>query len=225
MLKKAITKLKKIKYFLLGTPKWAIPTDSPITYAFTWEGEDYYCFENPFNMPWQRAYVSIAYYEELNMRITKEFLLNILLVMKEEINNPRPNLVEVVKYINILEDRTKYIVEPETLLKLASVYYFTKEESPVFYDLVYNNKKIAKWRKSKTLDFFLQLPLKELAPLGTLSKETLRDYLVGQTAQTIKTIDKMLEVLSQDDYNKLIVSELQLQRANIIEVMLSVSES
>lgn len=225
MIRKVRNYIKKIYYAITGTPKWAIPSDSPISYAFSWDGEDYYCFENPFNMPWQRAYVALAYYEELNMRITKDFLLDILLVIKEEINKPRPAITEIVKYINIIEDRTRLVVEPETLLKLASVYYFTKDESPVFYDLIYNNKKIAKWRKANTLDFFLQLPLKELAPLGTLSRETFQAYLVGQTGQTIKIIDEMLKVLSPDESNSLKVSELRLQRAQLIELMLSVSVS
>jgi len=225
MFKKVRTKLRKIYYVIAGEPKWGIPSESPITYAFTWEGEDYYCFENPFNMPWQRAYVAIAYYEELNMRITKDFLLEILLVMKEEINKPHPAITELVKYITLLEDRTKLIIEPETLLKLASVYYFTKEESPYHYDLVYNQKKIAKWRKTKTLDFFLHLPLQELAPLSTLSRETLQTYLVGQIAQSVKKIDEMLEVLSQKKYKESNLKELQSQKNNLIELMLSISES
>jgi hypothetical protein len=216
---------KKIYHAIIGTPKWKMPTDSPISFAFSWDGEDYYCFENPFNMPWQRAYVALAYYEELNMRITKDFLLDIILVIKEHINSPKPEITEIVRYLNMIEDRTKFIVEPETLLKLASVYYFTKDESPVYYDLVYNSKKIAKWRKTRTLDFFLQLPVRELAPLLTLSRETFQVYLTGQLSQTIKMIDEMLKVLSQDESRKSNVEELKLQRARLIELWLSVSES
>lgn len=225
MFRKVKTKLKKIYYAVIGTPKWALPSESPITYSFTWDGEDYYCFENPLNMPWQRSYVALGYYEEFNMRITKQMLLDILLVMKTEINNPRPGISEVVKYINILEERINYIVEPETLLKLASVYYFTKEESPVSYDLIYNNEKIKKWRKSNTLDFFLQLPFKELAPLGTLSPEVIQTYLAGQVGKSIKIIDKMLEVLLHKDCEPSKLKELQLQRNSLIELMLSISQS
>ena len=226
MLRKIKTKIKKIRYAILGEPKWrGVQADSPITYSFTWNGEDYYCFENPFTMPWQRAYVAMAYYEELNMRITKDFLLEILFVMKEEINKPKPGLTEVVKYINLLEERTRYVVEPETLLKLASVYYFTLDENPFFYDLIFNQKKIASWRKARTLDFFLQLPLQELAPLLTLPRETLQTYLVGQIAKSIRTIEEMLEVLSRENCNELRLKELQSQKNNLIELLSSVSES
>jgi hypothetical protein len=226
MLRKIKTKIKKIRYAICGEPKWkGAQTDSPITYAFTWDGEDYYCFENPFNMPWQRAYVAMAYYEELNMRITKDFLLEILFVMKEEINKPKPGITEVVKYINLLEERTKYVVEPETLLKLASVYYFTLDENPFFYDLIFNQKKIANWRKARTLDFFLQMPLQELAPLLTLPPETLQTYLVGQIAKSIKTIEEMLEVLSRENCNESKLKELQSQKNSLIELLSSVSES
>jgi hypothetical protein len=226
MLRKIKTKIKKMRYALLGEPKWkGITADSPITYAFTWEGEDYYCFENPFNMPWQRAYVAMAYYEELNMRITKDFLLEILFVMKEEINKPKPGITEVVKYINLLEERTRYVVEPETLLKLASVYYFTLDENPFFYDLIFNQKKIANWRKARTLDFFLQLPLQELAPLSTLQRETLQTYLTGQIAKSIKTIEEMLEALSRENCSESKLKELQSQKNNLIELLSSVSES
>jgi hypothetical protein len=221
MLRKIKTKIKKIRYAICGEPKWkGAQTDSPIAYAFTWDGEDYYCFENPFNMPWQRAYVAMAYYEELNMRITKDFLLEILFVMKEEINKPKPGITEVVKYINLLEERTKYVVEPETLLKLASVYYFTLDENPFFYDLIFNQKKIANWRKARTLDFFLQLPLRELAPLLTLPRRNFTSLFSRSNSEKHKNDRRnvrgfIARELQRIEAERIAISEEQPNRAFI----------
>lgn len=198
------------------------PTDSPIVYAFTWEGVDYFCYENPLNMPWMRSFVAFEFMEEFNMRLTKDLLSAILAAMKEEINKPVPQLTEVVKWINLIEERMEWVVEPETLLKLASVHFFTREESPIRYDLEYNNKKIQRWKNSKVLDFFLQLPIKELAPFYNLPKESIQTYFAGQLAKTIKLIDEALGHLSLKESESSRVKELQSHREQLEALMSSV---
>ena len=85
-------------------------------------------------------------------------------------------------------------------------------------------KKLINGAKLILYIFFLQLPFKELAPLGTLSREVIQAYLTGQIGKTIKTIDQMLEVLLHNDCEPSKLKELQLQRNALIELMLSISQ-
>lgn len=210
---------------LWGPPQWGKESEYPIIYAFTFQGEDYFCYENPINMPWMRALIAIEYLEEFNMRITKDLLRDVLLVIKEELNKTPPAFTEVTKWVLLLEDRLNWIVEPETLLKVASVHFFTKEESPLRYDLIYNQRKIERWKKSNLLDFFLLLPMKELDPFVSLGKNVIQTYFVGQIGKTLKMIDEMLVVLSQKPAYESNVKELTFHKESLKQLMSTILDS
>ena len=189
---------------LTGKKVWGKPTQYPITYAFTFDGVDYYQYENVFNLPYQRAFTAIAIYDEFSMRMTREVLEHYIAAQEAIINSPTIKLTDFAFNIKDMRDRLEWVFEPDTVLKLASVVYFTKEENPANYDVVYNSKKIKEWKRSAgvMLDFFLQVPLQELCPFLTQPPEVIQDYLKGSLVTSLQQLKSLLKVLSQGDYDE-----------------------
>mgnify|MGYP003617968080 CR=1 FL=1 len=221
---------KKIVNFFIAlrakasTPVWrGEKTNYPITFAFTFEGKHYFCFENTFSTPYQRAFTAMAFYEEFRMRITREFLEVWLETMKESID--QLSISQITKLTDVLKDRLDWVVEPLTALKLASVMYFTEEESPYCYDPVYNAKKIHNWQKSdKILSFFLQMPLSDLASYLKQSQGNLQQLLDGSTAKAELQLSILREMLLRKNSNPELLKNIDLQISDLRELRSNISQ-
>jgi|ERR1700741_309960 len=163
-------------------PKFLNEPRYRIIQEFVHNGIVYYRHEDVFNTPCVRALSSIQYYEELQMRMTREFLLEDIKAhetinanLKKVISGSggQLNLVDAVHLLgqsNVLikqkKERLEWIFEPESLYKLAAVVYFDSSENPMQYDSRYAQKKIERWKENNTemLDFFLQQPILRFAP-------------------------------------------------------------
>ena len=190
----------KIKRYIFGNPVWSTMGETPVVFAFTFEGVDYFTFSNIYSMPYQRSFCAISIYEEMQMRITKEYLNEWILAMKDQINNNEIKLTSIAELLYLLEERTNWAVDIESYLKLASIIYFTKEESPFVYDISYNKGKIERWKNSKDiLSFFLQRPLRELMPLSETSPEVIQSYLVGSLTRNVETLEHLQRLWRMKD--------------------------
>lgn len=154
-----LTARRPLKPYLLNEKHRVIP-------AFTWAGEDYYCFDSAYEMPTARAWAASTFYTELEMRVDKDYLskhiraCEILLSGKKNVDLGALAIIN-----NNLKERLALAPFPDHIYKLASVSFFTKDESPYSYDPVYNEKKMNKWKEAPgTLDFFLKGPLQDLLP-------------------------------------------------------------
>jgi hypothetical protein len=211
-----LTKLyRTIRRKIFGTPKWNFSSEAPIEYAFSFDGEDYFMFSNPLSIPWQRGFVSLAYYEEMNMRMTREFMESWVSAFEEKLAKERISLSDIVKHVGIIRDRLTWVVEPMTLYKLASVVFFTRSENPAKYDFIYNQKKIQSWQRDDCmLDFFLQGPLQILLPHLKLSPENISSYLSPVTKISKMQISELQKELSHmkssDESVKRMSSEIQI---------------
>lgn len=135
--------------------------------AFNLHGKDYYQFDSAFDMPTGRAMAAMTFFAELEMRADAAYLTKhtraceILLSGK----GGKIDLGALAVINNNLKERLNLAPFPDHIYKLASVSFFTKEESPYNYDYAYNAKKIKEWKEAPgTLDFFLKGPLKTLMP-------------------------------------------------------------
>ena len=216
--------IKRIEDFIIRSrqaARYAIfgkPTENPIEFAFHYAGKDYFCYTDPFKIPNQRGFVCLSYYEEFNMRMTRETLIEFLDALEAEMNGTR-NVLDIAKLINAMRTRTEFIVSPDTVYKLASVVFFTKEESTYNYDVMYNAKKIVAFRKAPMLDFFLQLPLQELIPFLRLSGENMRTYLKGVLAKQAEELALIHAVSSQGKYQDARVKLFESQMEELKELM------
>lgn len=199
--------------------KDAVPfydTELDIKPAFVCGGVQYYEVEGLFNAPYKRGMAAADIYEEVQMRVTREYLQLHCDAIQKYLSNPKEiNVYEISKLTGELSDRVKWIVSPETLYKLASVVYFDKTEDPHTYSYEKAIKKIKHWKAHGVRDFFLQKPIKKFIPHSELPEEDLLNYI--QTALKLERIqsESLLQELSKakstEDYYKITKSLLEAQ--------------
>jgi hypothetical protein len=181
--------IKIIKQLFQKKPK-ALLIDNTfrIVPAFELKGETYYMHEDPLNTATGRGLTAMMFMEELVMRCSANFLQLHVEACDKIFSDPqRINVPMLMRLHSNLKERLELTVAfPEHVYKMASVVFFTKEESPYQYDGKYNEKKIADWKAAPGMyDFFLQTPLKDLMPFLQLPEASSKDYLRGARANTI----------------------------------------
>lgn len=150
------------------------------TEAFKHDGHTYYSFAENFKMPAGRAICALSIYAELQMRCTPEYIDLHIAATEKILNagNGKIRLVDLAQINANLKERRNLAPFPDHIYKLASVIFFDETESPYGYDFTYNQKKIEAWKKDgELLYFFLNVPFKDLMPIGALSKEHAQNYL------------------------------------------------
>ncbi len=177
--------------------KWeGVKDEHRIVKAFEFEGVEYFKFEDEFNLCTGRAFATLDYYEELRQRTTREYLQAFNDAINTELENARNTMVvtnheldlnrvyqhiEKIGQLNkYLTERLDFIVDYETLYKLASVVFFTRDEQPYDYDFKYNREQKIPAFMRMGADFFLLMPVNELVPFGNMSTDDLMDYLKTQ---------------------------------------------
>ena len=150
-----------------------------IKYAFTVGITDYYQLVNDLDLPEKRFAYLRHYYHEMQMRLTKETLLEFMDAMKKAVNPEKGKAVELGKVDRLIDEiteRTKWLFEPESLYRMASVVYFTLDEDITDYDERENEAKIKAFKKKDMLSHFLQTLTNEQSGLFNLSPDALKTY-------------------------------------------------
>jgi len=136
-----------------------------IEYAFTCGGTKYYRYADITNLPYERGFMALEVYNELEMRCEKKFLVYYADTMDKILHTNPIDVFKIEKLNSLLKQRLQLPTHVDLMYKLASVVFFDKTENPAVYEPAYAEKKIAKWRKDKKVtDFFSQKPLRELLP-------------------------------------------------------------
>src|SRR5688572_25875592 len=128
-----------------------------IVKAFVYQGKPYFMFEDIFSMPSIRGLQALDYYEEFNMRCTKEYLLRFSEAAEKILsNNKKIDLIGLAVLVKHLQERLKMIPVSDHIYKLASVVFFDESESPYTFDREHSKKKVELWKKDpEVLSFFL----------------------------------------------------------------------
>lgn len=136
-----------------------------IEWAFNVGGVDYYQFADIFSLPYERGLMAVAIYNELDMRCTREYLLQHTKAISEILKAKTIDIFKINQLNEQMKQRLMLTTDVDLMYKLASVAFFDKNENPVLYEADYNSKKIEHWKQHKGVgDFFLQKPLMELIP-------------------------------------------------------------
>lgn len=165
--------------------------------AFTLGGVDYFQFANQDEVPTGRQFAALAVYNEMDMRVDREYLLLHTKAFDKVLSGSKIEIKYLIQMNENLKDRLDLMVVPDFIYKLASVVFFDESESPYKYDFEYNEKKIKKWKEAPgTLDFFLQTPLKDLVPFLTAQADVSSTF--SQVAEQVaKTHHQLLtDILS-----------------------------
>lgn len=167
-----------IPSFLRRKPKWLREHKEKIVEAFEYKGRKYYMFEDIFTIPTCRGLMALDYYDEFNMRCTKEFLAKYCEAVDTILSNTKIlDLTKLATITGYLKERLTMIPVPDHIFRLASVIFFDESENPYFYDRKYAEQKIIHWKKDpEMLSFFLRTPLKDLIPFLELQQTNLSSY-------------------------------------------------
>lgn len=165
---------KKPKVLLLDNTYRLVP-------AFKWKGQTYYMHEDPMNVSTGRGLTAMMFMEELLMRCSIDYLKFHTEACDKIFSDPkRINITELIRLNNNLKERINLLLAlPEHVFKMASIVYFTKDESAFRYDQKFNiEKKIKPWSKEEGMyDFFCQGHLKTLMPFLELPEVNSKKYL------------------------------------------------
>jgi hypothetical protein len=134
--------------------------------AFHLGGTTYYMFDQTAEVPTGRMLAALAVYNEMEMKVDKEYLMLHTKAMEKLLSDPKKINVMYIAQLNLnLKERLELMPLPDFVYKLASVIFFDETESPYSYSFDYNKSKIEQWKKSpETLDFFLSRLSSELIP-------------------------------------------------------------
>lgn len=169
-----------------------------IMQAFELGGTTYYMFDQTEEVPTGRMLAALAIYNEMEMKVDKEYLELHTKAMEKLLSDPKKINVMYIAQLNMnLKERLELMPLPDFVYKLASVIFFDETESPYSYSFDYNKKKIEEWKKTDgTLDFFLSRLSNELIP--SLKPATGNSKMFFQVAEQVAGIHRtdLLKILS-----------------------------
>lgn len=168
-------------------PKKAFPNSRDrIVYAFTIDGTPYFQFDDINAIPCERGFQALAYFNELNQRCTRDFLIAHTQAVENCLNdNNGIKITQLVKLNMILKERLEFLIEPEIAYKICSVVFFDETENPYRYEFKYGAQKADIFKRCKMDDFFLSQPITKLIPYIASFGSDLQTY-----CQTINLITK-----------------------------------
>jgi hypothetical protein len=205
--------LAKAFPFLYRTA-WVIKPQHEVQLAFVHDGVEYFRFVNEQNIPSERAFAAIDIYEELNQRVTREYLEALFDSITAALN--KGDLSKSAILVHFAKQRLNHITNVEILYKLASVLYFDKNENCYAYDREYNEKKINKWKKSADISgFFLRTPIGDYLPSFDGSQMNIQIYTVAQNKEMLHNMQSLLSLLSESESNREMSTKLRSQAESL----------
>ena len=172
-------------------------------FVFELDGVKYWEFTDPLSAPTHRMMIARDYYDEMEMRTSREFRIANMQAIKNCLDGSMDGKLDLVKAGSLVVqamERDQFIFSPDILYKLASVVMIDESESPYAYDFKYNNEvKISAWKKHDMASFFLSQPLKRFLPQLTLSESDFRAYLKVLEKVEKNQLDNIFTTLSAND--------------------------
>jgi len=167
--------------------------------AFEVDGVKYYEMDDIFNIPCLRGLAAIKYYEEIRMKCSLEFLQMHTKAIETALRSNPIDVFQINELNKQLSDRLNFLVDTDTVYKLASVVYFDESEKPEDYEMGYNLKKIEKWKKAEGVNaFFLRQPIQRLIPFLNLQDFDIQTYSKVVEQVTQEHLANILETLSPE---------------------------
>lgn len=158
--------------------------------AFEIGGRRYFMFDSQTDAPTGRQMASLAIYNEMNMRCTREYL-ELHTQAMEKLLNPKKGTsipMTTIGQLNVnLKERLELMPLPEFIWKLGSVVFIDEHENPYSYDYELNAEKIKFWKEAgMNIDFFSKTPLAQSVPWLLDSQNDSQTYTgIGEAVEKI----------------------------------------
>lgn len=191
-------------------PRWnGMPCETMIVPAFISGGIQYFMHIEIAGMAAGRAFSAIQFNEEHEMKVDKPYLDAFIKSSKEALN--ANDKVLAGHYLKVLEQRQKFIIEPDILYKLASVVFFDESENPFSYDPTYGAAKVEKWKEEEVEHFFYGTPMRAYLPSLATFESGLGSYIAAVRLQTAQELESFAATLSKNPQNSATVDYLTSQ--------------
>lgn len=192
--------IKKLYHYFKSLLERKPESTEPIEPVFSIAGKVYYRYKDISKVKNQRALTTNDFYNELYMHATRDFLIKHCEAMDTVLtNNTKIDIGKLFKLNQQLQERLEMIYEVDIIYKVASVVFFTKDESPLDYDDLLGREKIALFKQQDKDDpkmgFFFGTLFKNLIGATEISDKDLLVYMtVGKqiTTEHLKTISTIL---------------------------------
>lgn len=180
-----------------------------IKYAFRVGNKYYYRLSHDYDIPQNRFRYLKTYWQEVENKLTSNDINEFGSATEKYLEDykkslhkgePIPELLDkAILLQGELKYRSKWLFEPTSLFKYASVLYFDLSEPIKDYDMEYNQSKIVLWSKKKELlRTFLQELMGNAESLLNLSTQDLKTYL----SELQKMKDKQQQLISNSGHSK-----------------------
>lgn len=178
---------------LFRKPTFRKVDDIRMEEAFTIGGIKYYEFPDLNMFPWQRMLAATQAYNKLTIGIKEEDLRYASKVVSDVLTGDKITLVDLInvkRVHDVVIQRLDQRFRPDELMwNVAAVIFMDDTESPYLYDPVYGAKKIAFWKKHKSVSlFFSQLAVSRLIPF--LPSTTVNSQIYSQTMAELTRIEE-----------------------------------
>lgn len=205
-------KLKNRLFGAFGTKKavFSHRANSELEFVFRSGGVDFFKYRDNFSIPADRALSATDIYEELNQRISRDYLKELFESITLMLDKGK--LVNAASMIKMAQSRLEHIANAQLLMKLATVVYIAEWENAERFSLSDAEKKIAHWQEHEDVnDFFLRQPIVSYLPFTASSKMSSQTYLVQQNKEVERQLTFHLQSLSETNANSDLLSSVKLQ--------------
>lgn len=169
-------KFKLSKYFSKEVKKGNSANPDMIKVYTDTQGQSYYTYKNPLQLPAIRTIAVERATRYANMFISESTLTQLIAEIKAAGN--KQDWVKVFSIIQELEFRQKFLSEENSLLEVAQYYFLTEDENPEILNEKLLSDKIQVWKSDPAARaFFLQIALKYIQKYSDISMENLLPYL------------------------------------------------
>lgn len=195
-------------YYRFYATRFTTMAGHNVEYAFSCEGERYYCFTTGYSAYYERYMACLDKINELQQNVDKELLVEHCARMREFLN--KGELTHAAAMNEYLAQRLDYMGNVELLYKLASAWYFTDKENLYTYDPVIGDQKIEIWKRHKeALAFFLKNQLEKFMPSPAGLLDTIQNYTEGMNLEELGRLRHQLPILLKMGAKKDTISLLQ----------------
>jgi hypothetical protein len=208
-------KLRVLKKEEQPNPKTVFPNaHHEIVYEFTIGDENYFSFHDFNDVPCERGFHILTFYNEMQQKCTREYLLAFSTALENILNSPKIKITDIMTLNMQLKERLEFITEPMIALKLCTVYFFTENENPYMFNYKKSAEKAEAFKNCGDA-FFLTISKKPIARLipyiSTLANDSSTFWEITNM-MTEKHLETISTMLSEADKSKEFYKLLELQK-------------
>jgi hypothetical protein len=140
------------------------------------DGVEYYTYQDAIDLPPVRGVAAEKASRFTDAHMNEDYLKMSNKKMIESFN--KKDMATLGALIKEQEFRLTFLTEMDTLLDMASIYFYTRNENPIQINDDLRRKKIADWKRNdEALNFFLKAAIALTQKYGSNSEENILQSL------------------------------------------------